>query len=182
MANSALLSTWPVISYNCKVPWRGRNHQNIMNWDSEVNLIKKFKTTGSIARTSWLRETFKEYQRNKDDHWRTDEGRQWNNNYPTTHFANWNGLPTFKENHSSLQHNSGMDLQGSTCCHLFREAKKLECLEWAQQYPNYTFDNVMWTDESLVQLETYRRFCCRKKKELPRNNYANNNNNHNDDK
>ena len=40
---------------------------------------------------------------------------------------------------------------------------KQKRLEWAQQNVNDNFDNVIWTDECSVQLESHRRFCCHKK-------------------
>ena len=63
----------------------------------------------------------------------------------------------------------GWTFRGSSYCQLIREANKVKRLEWALQNRNDTFENVVWTDESTIQLETHRRFCCRRKGELPRN-------------
>ena len=52
--------------------------------------------------------------------------------------------------------------RGSACCQLIRDENKGKRLEWCQQNREDTFDNVIWTDESTVQLETHRRFCCHK--------------------
>ena len=63
----------------------------------------------------------------------------------------------------------GWTFRGSSYCQLIRTANKTKRLEWAQQHRNDTFDEVIWTDECTVQLETHRRFCCRKRGEPPRN-------------
>ena len=63
----------------------------------------------------------------------------------------------------------GWTFRGSSYCQLIREANKEKCLNWALQNRNETFDDVVWSDESTIQLETHRRFCCRKKGEPPRN-------------
>ena len=59
--------------------------------------------------------------------------------------------------------------RGSSYCQLIREANKEKRLDWAQRNRNDTFEDVVWSDESTIQLETHQRFCCRKKGELPRN-------------
>ena len=61
----------------------------------------------------------------------------------------------------------GWTFRGSAYCQLIREANMTKRLLWAQQYLNDSFENVVWTDECSVQLETHRRFCCRKRGEPP---------------
>ena len=55
-------------------------------------------------------------------------------------------------------------------CQLIREANKR--LEWAREYLQASqedgFQDVVWTDECSVQLETHRRHSYRRKGELPR--------------
>ena len=50
-------------------------------------------------------------------------------------------------------------------CQLIREANRLKRLEWCQEMinTNEQFDDVVFTDESSVQLETHRKRCYRKK-------------------
>ena len=62
----------------------------------------------------------------------------------------------------------GWTFRGSAYCQLIREANKPKRVEWARQYSDDGFANVVWTDECTVQLEIHRRFCCRKKGEPPR--------------
>ena len=55
---------------------------------------------------------------------------------------------------------------------MIREVNKRERLEWARQYLDEAstgFEDVIWTDEATVQLESHRRFCCRKRGERPKN-------------
>ena len=54
---------------------------------------------------------------------------------------------------------SGWIFQGSVYCQLIRGVNKKKRLEWARKYlteANSGFDNVVWTDESSVHLETHR--------------------------
>jgi len=62
----------------------------------------------------------------------------------------------------------GWTFRGSAYCQLIREPNKVKRLEWARQHLDDNFDDVVWTDECSVQLETHKRFCCRKQGEPPR--------------
>ena len=62
----------------------------------------------------------------------------------------------------------GWTFRGSAYCQLIRHANKVKRLEWARQYLHNSFDDVVWTDECSVQLESHKRFCCRKQGEPPR--------------
>ena len=62
----------------------------------------------------------------------------------------------------------GWTFRGSAYCQLIREANKQERLQWAQQHLGQSFEDVIWTDESTIQLESHRRFACRKRGEAPR--------------
>ena len=59
----------------------------------------------------------------------------------------------------------GWTFRGSAYCQLIREVNKQKRLAWALQYQDDSFENVIWTDESTIQLENHRRYCCRKKGE-----------------
>ena len=73
-------------------------------------------------------------------------------------------LSTIVRNRSEL----GWIYRGSAYCQLICHANKLKCLQWAQANLNDEFDNVIWSDETTVQLENHRRFCYRKDGEKPR--------------
>lgn len=62
----------------------------------------------------------------------------------------------------------GWTFRGSAYCQLIREGNKIKRLDWAREHLQDNFDNVVWTDECSVQLETHKRFCCRKQGEPPR--------------
>ena len=62
----------------------------------------------------------------------------------------------------------GWTFRGSAYCQLIRDANKVKRLDWAKEYKDDDFTNVIYTDECTVQLETHRRFCCRKKGETPK--------------
>ena len=62
----------------------------------------------------------------------------------------------------------GWIFTGSRYCQLIREANKAKRLEWARQYLNDNFKDVVFTDESSIQMEAHRRFACRKIGERPK--------------
>ena len=62
----------------------------------------------------------------------------------------------------------GWTHRGAAYCQLIRAQNKEKRLLWACQYLQDEFTGVVWTDETTVQLETHRRFCCRKRGQKPR--------------
>lgn len=62
----------------------------------------------------------------------------------------------------------GWTYRGSAYCQLIRHQNKEKRLQWARTYLHDNFDNVIWSDETTVQLETHRRHCYRKCGEKPR--------------
>ena len=56
----------------------------------------------------------------------------------------------------------GWTFRGSAYCQLIRDVNKVKRLTWVRENLNDTFDDVIWTDECTVQMESHRRFCCRK--------------------
>lgn len=68
--------------------------------------------------------------------------------------------------------NLGWTFRGSAYCQLIRIENKQKRLEWARMYLDEAedgFDNVIWSDESSIQLESHKRYCCRKKGLPPKN-------------
>lgn len=63
--------------------------------------------------------------------------------------------------------NLGWTFRGSAYCQLIRDANKIKRLDWAHQYSSDNFEDVIWSDEASVQLETHRRHCYRKVGEPP---------------
>lgn len=73
-------------------------------------------------------------------------------------------LATILRNRNQL----GWTYRGSAYCQLIRPRNKEKRLQWAQTFLQDDFDNVIWSDETTVQLETHRRRCYRKEGEQPR--------------
>ena len=76
-------------------------------------------------------------------------------------------LSTLLRSRSSL----GWTFRGSAYCQMIREANKLKRLQWARKYAHEAemgFLSVIFTDETSIQLESHRRFCCRKRGQKPR--------------
>ena len=62
----------------------------------------------------------------------------------------------------------GWTHRGTAYCQLIRAPNRVERLHWAQENLGADFHDVIWTDETSVQIETHRRFCCRKRGQKPR--------------
>ena len=62
----------------------------------------------------------------------------------------------------------GWTFRGSAYCQLIREVNKGKRLAWASEHLHDAFEDVIWSDECTVQLESHRRFACRKHGEAPR--------------
>jgi len=58
--------------------------------------------------------------------------------------------------------------RGSAYCQLIRHENKEKRLNWARTFLHDSFNNVVWSDKTTVQLETHRCFCYRKEGEKPR--------------
>ena len=56
----------------------------------------------------------------------------------------------------------GWTFHGSRYCQLIRHANKEKRVEWARANLHESFDNVVWTDESTIQLENNRTYSYRK--------------------
>ena len=62
----------------------------------------------------------------------------------------------------------GWTFRGSAYCQLIRDVNKVKRLAWVRDNLNDSFDDVIWTDECTVQMESHRRFCCRKIGQAPK--------------
>ena len=59
----------------------------------------------------------------------------------------------------------GWTFRGSAYCQLIRHVNKEKRLAWAREFRGEAdagFHDVIWSDESSIQLESHKRFCCRK--------------------
>ena len=60
------------------------------------------------------------------------------------------------------RHLLGWTSHGTAYCQLVHTQNREKRFLWAQEYLGANFNDVIWTDEPSVQMETHRRFCCRK--------------------
>ena len=49
----------------------------------------------------------------------------------------------------------GWKFRGSAYCQLICQQNKVKRLQWAQEHLSDGFDNMIWTDESSIQMETH---------------------------
>ena len=60
----------------------------------------------------------------------------------------------------------GWTFRGSAYCQMIYQENKVKCLAFARVYLHEAeggFADVVWTDQTSVQLETHSQFCCRKR-------------------
>ena len=136
-----------------------------------AKFLKKYKETGSIGRrpgsgrpsriTSEIKAIVEQQMRKDDETTATQLHTLLSDHGYSV------SLRTILRCRTSL----GWTFRGSSYCQLIREANKHKRLAWAQEYRTYKdedFADVIFTDESTIQLETHRRFCCRKRGEPPK--------------
>ena len=58
----------------------------------------------------------------------------------------------------------GWVYRGSAYCQLIQNVNKQKQLEWAHEHLHDSFENVIWSDESSIQLDCHQLYCCRKKR------------------
>ena len=80
----------------------------------------------------------------------------------------WNGVSVSKRTVYRAQRNLGWTSRGTAYCQLIRAPNRAKHLEWAKKNLGNSFEHVIWLDETKVQLETHRRFCCWKRGQKPR--------------
>ena len=66
------------------------------------------------------------------------------------------------------RHSLGWTRRGTAYCQLIRAGNCAKWLLWARENLGRVFHDVIWTDETTVQLESHRPFCCRKEGQAPR--------------
>lgn len=62
----------------------------------------------------------------------------------------------------------GWTRRGTAYCQLIRAPNRVKRLEWAQRNIGKSLEDVIWSDETTVQMESHRRFHCYKKGRKPR--------------
>ena len=68
---------------------------------------------------------------------------------------------------NKLRKNIGLTLRGTHYCQLVRENNKTKRLHWAFEHMNDDFNDVIWTDETSIFMEQFKRRCYRKKSVPP---------------
>ena len=66
----------------------------------------------------------------------------------------------------------GWTVRGSAYCQMIHKVNKAKRLEWATKFlpeAKKRFRDVIFTDETSIQMESHHRFCCQKKGEAPKN-------------
>ena len=133
------------------------------------DLLKKYATTGAIARipgsgrptkvTAEMRKIVEEKMQNDDE---------------TTAIQMFchlqeKGFSISRRTVLRWRTSLGWTFRGSAYCQLIRDKNKEKRLIWAQKNIKLNFENVIWSDETTIQLETHRRFACRKRGQPPKN-------------
>ena len=80
------------------------------------------------------------------------------------HYGVYVSLATIVRNRQEL----GWVYRGSAYCQLILNASRGKRFDFARIYLHNDFDDMIWSDETTVQLETHKRMCYRKEGEKPR--------------
>ena len=130
--------------------------------------LKHYKETGSIARkpgsgrlskvTSSVKELVEELMQNDDETTATQIHT----------FLLSKGINISLKTILRCRKSLGWTFRGSSYCQLIREENKAKRLAWVLVNQHDDFEDVIWTDESSIQLENHRRFCCRKEGQRPK--------------
>jgi transposase len=127
--------------------------------------LKLYSTTLSINRRVGLGRPSKitaEIKQLVEQQMRTD-------GVSTTPNGNRERIFNFAPHYTEVSNCARMDISRQhVYCQLIPEANKQKRLRWARQHLGQSFEDVIWTDESTIQLESHRRFACRKRGETPR--------------
>lgn len=78
------------------------------------------------------------------------------------------GIPMSRTTALKGQRLLGWTRRGTAYCQLIRAVNRTKRLEWARQNLGDTFEDVIWSDETSVQMESHRRFHCYKRGNKPR--------------
>ena len=137
------------------------------------NLLKKYEETGTISRRLGSGRPSKitpevlrivEEQMEKDDETTATQLQKILLDHQL-----YLSLTTILRSRSQL----GWTFRGSSYCQLIKTVNKVKRLDWAKKYEHLTsiedsFGDVVWTDESTIQMESHRRYCCRKRGRQPK--------------
>ena len=130
--------------------------------------VKHYKETGSIARKPGSGRLSKVTGRVKE---LVEEQMQRDDETTATQLHSFlisKGISISLKTILRCRKSLGWTFRGSSYCQLIRDANKVKRLDWVLKYQDETFDDVIWTDESSIQLENHRQFCCRKEGQRPK--------------
>ena len=130
--------------------------------------FKHYKETGSIARKSGSGRLSKVTSRENE---LVEEEMQRDDETTATQlhaFLVSKGITISLKTILRCRKSLGWTFHDSAYYQLIREVNKKNRLEWVLQHREDDFEDVMWTDESSIQLENHRRFCCRKEGQRPK--------------
>ena len=85
---------------------------------------------------------------------------------PTLRFAGEERVHRISPDNVSMPFHYWVDFQRE--CQLIRTVNKEKRYNWAVANKDNEFEDVIYTDECSVQLETHKRFCCRKEGQAPK--------------
>ena len=110
--------------------------------------------------SSWKWSTFQASAWNPGHHWRTHEDGQRNYSHSACEVHECWRLQCLQDyDHLSVK-NSRVDFHGSRYCQMIRDQDKKKQIKWARENLNNKFDDIVWTDESMIQLENHQTFWC----------------------
>ena len=137
-----------------------------------ANFLRRYNLTGTIARSPGSGRPSKvteEIKRIVEEQMRADDETTAHQLHALLNSKGYSiSLSTVLRCRTSL----GWTFRGSSYCQLIRDVNKQKRLDWAKKFVGEAatgFQDVIWSDETTVQLDSHRRFCCHKRGERPKN-------------
>ena len=130
--------------------------------------IQKYKTHGTISRLPGSGRPFKLTREMLDA---VEERMKQDDETTATQLVKMLGERGFKISTPTVERarkTLGWTFHGSRYCQLIRNANKEKRVQWAKDNLHSSFDDVVWTDESTIQLENNRTFSYRKVGSAPK--------------
>lgn len=115
--------------------------------------------------TSWLGKTFQNNSRNQAASRTTNENRQRHDGVSTTPNANRERILNFAPHYTEMLNCARVDVSWQRVLPVDSGGQQAEA---TLMDTTTSFEDVIWTDESTIQLESHRRFACKKCGEAPR--------------
>ena len=126
------------------------------------NVVRKYKAHGTLKR---LEGSGRHFKLTAEAMTIIEEQMKANNETTATQLRKLledKGFSVSKTTTICARQHLGWTFHGRRYCQIIRVKNKEKRVKWALENAQNSFDSVVWTDESMIQLENHRAFCYRR--------------------